>query len=135
VPEALVTDPATIQGDLQVQVMAALWRLGSGTVEQVRGALPERHRGAYTTVQTVLNRLSERGLLGREKQGKQIVYRPAMTEAEYVSGSIARALAGASADARQTALARLIGELDADELSDLQDLAGDLARRRWEADP
>jgi predicted transcriptional regulator len=129
-----VTEPATIHGDLQVQIMAALWRLGSGTVEQVRAALPERYRGAYTTVQTVLNRLSERGLLAREKQGKQIVYRPAVTEAEYISGSIARTLAAASADARQTALARLIGELDPAELSDLRNLAGELDQRRRGAD-
>ena len=33
----------------------------AGTVEQVRGELPPRYQGAYNTVQTVLNRLAERG--------------------------------------------------------------------------
>lgn len=64
----LVTGSTPIQGELQAQVMAALWRLGSGTVDQVRDALPARYRSAYTTVQTVLNRLAERGLLDRERR-------------------------------------------------------------------
>lgn len=116
-------DVKPIQGELQVQIMAALWRLDSGTVEQVRSALPPRYRGAYTTVQTVLNRLAERQLLSRRKQGNVVVYRPEVTEAEYISRSISQTLATASADARQAALARLIGDLDDDELSDLQQLA------------
>ena len=110
--------------------MSALWRIGSGTVEQVRGALPSRYRGAYTTVQTVLNRLADRGLVGRTKRGKAMVYRPKVTEAEYLSRSIDHALAGASADARQTALAQLIGGLKSDELDELRRLAAELGQSR-----
>jgi predicted transcriptional regulator len=115
-----------ITGELQTQIMAALWRIESGTVEEVRTALPPRYHGAYTTVQTVLNRLAGRGLLARSNRGVAIVYRPKMTEAEYLARSIERALASASADARQTALAQLIGGLERDELSELQRLAKDV---------
>jgi predicted transcriptional regulator len=125
-----VSDVTPIQGELQTQVMAALWRLGSGTVEQVRSELPTRYRGAYTTVQTVLNRLGDRELLRREREGRGIVYRPAVTEAEYLSGTIRHTLAGASSDARQAALANIIGGLNADELSELQALAKDAGARR-----
>ncbi|MDQ3730190.1 MAG: BlaI/MecI/CopY family transcriptional regulator, partial [Actinomycetota bacterium] len=59
-----------IQGDLQERVMRVLWRRDRGTVEQVRRALPVEHRGAYTTVQTILNRLAVRGLLKREASGR-----------------------------------------------------------------
>lgn len=116
-------EPQIIQGELQAQIMAALWRIGSGTVEQVRTALPPRYRGAYTTVQTVLNRLAERGLLQRAKQGNAIVYRPAFTEAEYVSRSIEHALSGASSEAREVALSRLVGAMERDELARLRRLA------------
>ena len=64
-------DRAPLKGDLQIQVMEALWRLGDGTVEQVREALPPRYRGAYNTIQTVLNRLVDRGLLSRESTSEQ----------------------------------------------------------------
>lgn len=125
-----MSEVTPIQGELQTQVMAAIWRLGSGTVEQIRDALPPRYRGAYTTVQTVLNRLADRGLLDRRRNGRSFVYEPRLTEAEYLSGSIARTLAGATADARQAALAQVLGSLGDDERSELQKLAGRVARQR-----
>ena len=123
-------DVTPVTGELQTQVMAAVWRLGGGTVEQVRGALPPRYQGAYNTIQTVLNRLAERGLLSREKTRNAITYRPSLSEAEYLSRSISRTLAGASMDARQAALARLIGDLDDDELTELRRLAREMDAKR-----
>jgi predicted transcriptional regulator len=123
-------DDSRISGELQTQLMAALWRLGAGTVEQVRSEIPPRYRGAYTTVQTVLNRLAERGLLSRHKVGNAIEYRPKVSEADYLSRSIAGTLSGASVGARQVALARLIADLDKEELSELQRLAGDVSTKR-----
>jgi predicted transcriptional regulator len=124
-----------IQGELQTQLMAALWRLGSGTVEAVRFELPPRYRGAYNTIQTVLNRLVERGLLARVREGRGFVYEPALTEAEYLSGTIRRTLAGASSDARQAVLASLVGGLAPDELSELQELARRADSARGKRDP
>jgi predicted transcriptional regulator len=125
-----VAENQPISGELQIQLMSAMWRLGAGTVEQVRAELPPRYQGAYTTVQTVLNRLAERGLLSRQKVGNAIEYRPKISEADYLSRSIARTLAGASSGARQAALARLIADLDKGELSELQRLARDVAGKR-----
>jgi predicted transcriptional regulator len=117
-----MTEPTPIQGDLQAQLMSALWRLSAGTVEQLRSALPARYRSAYSTVQTVLNRLAERGLLTRERRGNAIVYRPKISEAAYLSRTIETTLAAASAEARQTVLARLVGTLDDAEVARLQAL-------------
>jgi predicted transcriptional regulator len=125
-----MADVAPITGELQMQIMSALWRLGSGTVEQVRSALPPRYRGAYNTVQTVLNRMAQRGLLSRSKPGNAIEYRPVLSEAEYLSRFISQTLAAASMDARQAALARLIGGLDKTELADLQQLAREMRGKR-----
>jgi predicted transcriptional regulator len=125
-----MADLTPIQGELQVQIMSAIWRLEEGTVEQVRTALPGRYRGAYTTVQTVLNRLVERGMLARRKEGTTYVYQPRFSEAEYLSRSIQQALAGASSDARQVALAQLVGGLERKQLSELQKLARAIDRRR-----
>jgi len=119
-----------IRGDLQAQIMAALWRLGSGTVDEVRSELPLRYRGAYTTVQTVLNRLADRGLLRRGRRRTAIEYRPAISEADYLSRSIASTLAGASSDARRAALAQLIGGLHDDELAELKRLAREVDENR-----
>lgn len=125
-----MADHTPIHGELQTQLMLALWRLGQGTVEEVRSALPGRYRGAYNTVQTVLNRLADRGLLSRQRTGNAFVYRPTITEAEYVTESIRLALGGASADARQAALASLVGDLEEAELAELRRMAEQSGGRR-----
>lgn len=119
-----------IQGDLQAQLMSALWRLGAGTVEQVRQEMPAHYRGAYTTVQTVLNRLTDRGLLSRRRRGSAFEYRPRLSEADYLSRSIERTLAGATSDARQAALAQLFGRLGGNEVSELRRLAREIGQER-----
>ena len=124
-----MADQQSIQGELQGQVMAALWRLNAGTVEQVRTELPPRYQGAYNTIQTVLNRLAERGLLQRVREGRGFVYSPQLSEAEYLSGSIRRTLSGASSGARQAALASIIGGLRPEELSELEALAREVRRK------
>lgn len=119
-----------IQGELQGQIMPVLWRIESGTVEQIRAALPARYRSAYNTVQTVLNRLVERGLLARERRGHAFVYRPLVSEADYLSRSIETTLAGASSEARQIALAQLVGGLGSDELDELRAVAAEIDGQR-----
>lgn len=125
-----VPDLTPIQGELQTQIMAALWRIESGTVEEVRSALPSRYRGAYTTVQTVLNRLAERGFLARKRTGQAFVYTPKLSEAQYLSRTIKQTLAAASPDARQAALAQLISGLGDNERADLQRLTEEVDAAR-----
>lgn len=125
-----VANHTPIQGELQTQLMLALWRLGQGTVEEVRSALPGRYRGAYNTVQTVLNRLVERGVLRRKRGGGAYVYIPTISEAEYVTQSVRLALGGASAGARQAALASLVGDLEEAELAELRRMAERAGGRR-----
>jgi predicted transcriptional regulator len=62
-----------VRGDLQIEFMNAIWRLEEATVDGVRETQPAGRRSAYTTVQTVLNRLVERGLLVRERSGRAFV--------------------------------------------------------------
>jgi predicted transcriptional regulator len=125
-----MTEVTPLQGELQTQIMAAIWRLEDGTVEQVRQALPTHHQGAYNTVQTVLNRLAERGLLARRREGHVIVYAPRLSEAEYLSRSMEHTLRRASSEARQVALAQLIGTLPRDEAAELGRLAEQVSTER-----
>lgn len=120
-----------IQGELQEKVMRILWNLGSGTVDDVRNGLPEKQRGAYTTVQTVLNRLADRGLLVRERRGKAFAYRPLIGEADYLSNSLTRTLSAASTqEARLAALASLVGGLNEAEMGEINTLAGKISAKR-----
>jgi predicted transcriptional regulator len=117
----MADDRRILHGESQLELMKAVWRLGGGTVEEIRAAMPADYDAAYTTTQTMLNRLAERGLLsrtpGRTPRGPagKIVYSPLISEEEYLAESLERTLAGASPEARRLALAQLIGRLFEDE--------------------
>ena len=68
-------------GDRELDIMKALWDSGGGTVAEVHELLVERRGNvAYTTVQTMLNRLEEKGHVRREKVGRAYTYKPVMKE-------------------------------------------------------
>jgi predicted transcriptional regulator len=123
-------DDLELRGTLQEQVMRIVWELGKATVDDVRAEQPRRRRPAYTTVQTVLNRLVDRGLLVRERRGRAFVYRPAYNESEVVAHAIGARLADASHEARRAALLNLVEGLDPDELDDVARLANRIRRER-----
>lgn len=67
-------------GALQARILRTLSKRGPSSVREVADAL--KGRLAYTTVMTVLGRLYEKGLVGREQHGKGYVYTPRYTEAQ-----------------------------------------------------
>ena len=56
--------------------LQALWRVGEGTVHDVRKAVSKERVLAYTTVMTLLGRLEKRGCAARRKLGRSYIYRP-----------------------------------------------------------
>ena len=118
------------RGDLQGEVMAIIWKLGEAKVEDVRQEQPPRKRSAYTTVQTVMQRLYQRGLLTRERKGNAWVYRPALAEADYLARSIEERLAEASQPARLEALVNLVDRLPPGELDEVARYAARIRRAR-----
>lgn len=120
-----------LQGELQIALMHRLWTGGPATVEGVRETLPPRFRqSAYTTIQTVLNRLADRRLVERERLGKAFRYSARVTESEYYSQSLRSALEPASDEARLAVLAQLVGELDPADAGEIEALAEEVRRRR-----
>ena len=62
---------------LELEVMEPLWRLGEASVREILGALPGERRVEYTTVQTVVYRLEEKGVVRRVKKvGNAHVFAP-----------------------------------------------------------
>ena len=66
--------PGLSRGELEVA--RTLWQLGSATVRQVYEALPEVRRGDFSTVQTYLRRLQQKGYITGRMTGRQLVYSP-----------------------------------------------------------
>jgi BlaI family transcriptional regulator, penicillinase repressor len=61
---------------LELICLQALWRLGEGTVHDVRRSVSKERILAYTTVMTLLGRLEKRGCVTRRKPGRSYIYRP-----------------------------------------------------------
>lgn len=61
---------------LELLCLKALWSLQEGKVEDVRRAISDTRPLAYTTVMTVLERLSRRSAVSRRKVGRSFLYAP-----------------------------------------------------------
>ena len=125
--------PTAQKGDLQAEVMAALWRLGEARVDDVRAQL-SRPDLAYTTVHTVLKRLMDQGLVDRTADERGLVYRPRHEEAEYLANSFSERLIASSPKVRREALANLVDRLDANELEEVARYANRIQRQRREGE-
>ncbi|MCS7043940.1 MAG: BlaI/MecI/CopY family transcriptional regulator [Bryobacteraceae bacterium] len=64
---------------LELRCLAALWKLGEANVRAVREFLAPRRPLAYTTVMTMLERLTRKQFLTRRKVGRSFVYRPVVS--------------------------------------------------------
>jgi predicted transcriptional regulator len=53
---------------IELRIMEALWSRGECSVREIQEALPERHRPAYTTVQTMVYRLEAKKAVRRVKK-------------------------------------------------------------------
>ena len=78
-------------GERELDIMQVLWRLGKATVTEVHKELVDQGSNvAYTTVQTMLNRLEAKQLVARDHSERAHKYRPLIKEPAVVGGAIQR---------------------------------------------
>jgi BlaI family transcriptional regulator, penicillinase repressor len=66
---------------LELQLMEILWKLGEAAVRDVQEAIPAKGRPAYTTVQTILNRLEEKGAVRKARKiGNAWIFQPVLQQ-------------------------------------------------------
>lgn len=99
-------------GDRELDVMAVLWELGSGTVGEVRERLPAIL--AYTTVLTILRNLEAKGYLSHSVEGRAHRYAPRITQRTAQRSALHRMLAGFFGGSPEALLARLVDDHDLD---------------------
>lgn len=112
--------------------MGVLWATSRPlSVREVRDRLADRGRElAYNTVMTVLVRLSDKGLLERNKREDMWHYAPTLSESDFraqVSGEVLRSLLDLAPEAT---LAQLVDVLAEDEPEALDQLTRLIEARR-----
>jgi predicted transcriptional regulator len=66
VVEIAMTEPKLTK--LELQIMEALWAQGQVSIREIQEAFPEKHRPAYTTIQTTVYRLEAKKAVRRVKK-------------------------------------------------------------------
>lgn len=107
-------------GDRELDVMAVLWEIGSGTVGEVRQRLPARL--AYTTVLTILRNLEAKGYLSHTVEGRAHRYAPRIAQRTAQKSALSHMLSRLFHGSPELLLARLV-ETEALTSAELRDLA------------
>jgi predicted transcriptional regulator len=73
----------------ETRILEQYWKLGTCSVREILDSLPEEERVAYTTVQTLVYRLEQKGALRKVKKiGNAQLFEPAIDQREYRSGLV-----------------------------------------------
>jgi predicted transcriptional regulator len=79
-------------GRTESELMELAWRHSDLTVKSALFLLGREDRRAYTTVMTVLGRLTQKGLLSRTRDGRNYVYRAAVDRDRYLQQKVQEVL-------------------------------------------
>lgn len=108
----------------ELEVLQLLWESESLTVREVMDELNKTRQRAYTSVMSLLNVMSEKGLLNREPFGRAFKYSVAKTK-ENTLGNLVNDLVCRAFDGSRTALVAQLLEgstptqVELDEISSL----------------
>lgn len=122
---------AKLLGSLEAELMDFLWANdGYRTAREV-------HSGSgvdvkYITVVTVLNNLTEKSLLDRDRRGNVLVFRPAIAREEFLASASEGVVRGLVDLSPRIAVNSFIGVLDSLAPEDLLELREELRRKAEE---
>lgn len=110
--------------DTELEVMQALWASDTPVPRaQLEERLAQTHPMATTTLLTLLSRLSEKGFVQVDKEGRKSLYAPLVTREDYLaaqSRSFIQKLCGGSLSTFASALCD--SGLSKEELEELREL-------------
>ena len=75
--------------ELQLTILRVLWKRGEASTAEVVEDLGARRGLAPTTLATLLTRLAKRGVLGQRREGRTLVYRALVSEADVQRSMVA----------------------------------------------
>ena len=116
--------------DAELAILRVLWELGPSTVRQVHEILSEIRPTVYTTILKLMQIMTDKGLVRRDKSQRAHVYQPVFTEAEtqkrLVGDLLERAFSGSTANLLMQALSAK--EASAEELAQIRQILDEVER-------
>ena len=108
--------------ELQLMIMTVLWERKEATVLDIHDALRNERRIAQSTVATLLSRMEEKGVVARREDGRQFMYRAAVSP-DQVRHSVVSEFAGLTSRLFSGNVASLVSQLISVNETDPADLA------------
>jgi BlaI family penicillinase repressor len=117
---------ATRLSKAEMRVLEQYWKLGTCSVREILESLPEDERVAYTTVQTLVYRLEQKGAVRRVKKiGNAQLFEPTIDRGAFRNGLV-RELLDLFGGSPQLLVSNLLesGTITLKDLKVLQNAAG-----------
>jgi predicted transcriptional regulator len=94
---------------LELDCLNTLWPMGQGTVREIRDRLAERLPRAYTTIMTIMDRLTRKGIVERKKSGRAYVYHANLTAEEARTQALGHVIDKFFGGSKEALVAQLTG--------------------------
>jgi BlaI family transcriptional regulator, penicillinase repressor len=116
---------------LELQIMDALWQQGKLSIREIQESFPEPNRPAYTTIQTTVYRMEEKGALRRAKKISNAHIFEAVVSRQAASGRLIDELLSLFGGRTQPVMAHLVetGKLTMSDVKEAEKLIKDHAKK------
>lgn len=114
-----------LSGELELPLMEILWAKGSMKGRDLYEEIRVTKRIAYTTALTVLDRLSKKGFIRKDRESGTILFTSALSRDDYqsaVTGDLLRRAFEVSPDLAVSAFADIFSEIGGDETARLAEM-------------
>lgn len=109
-------------GELEREIMELTWKRRESSVRDVLLVLQKKRKVAYTTIMTIMSRLSDKGLLVRQLDGSgAYLYTPIHDKQEFLEIVSKKAVNGLIKDFGELAIAQLIDAVESSNLKNLKE--------------
>jgi predicted transcriptional regulator len=108
----------------ELRIMNVLWLKGSGTVQSILDALPEKPALAYNSVLTTIRVLERKGYIAHSKDGRAHIYVPLVGQKEATRTEISHLVSRFFKDSHEQLVLNILEErgIEAEELDRLREM-------------
>lgn len=111
---------ARVLGELETEILEAVWKLGQPTVKDVTAALGASAN--VKTVMTVMNRMVEKRLLSRHRRGRHFKYAATLPRDDFLERVVDQVLTGLLTDFGGVTVAHFVDGATSEQLAELERL-------------
>lgn len=118
----------TVPSDRELEILKALWELGSGSVREVHQHMCPGGELHFNTIQTMLRIMEEKGLVQHRAEGRTFIYEPTHSREQVMARFLNKVFDGA---VDQLVLSLLqASDSSPEELKDLEKLIARARKRK-----